>query len=399
MMRISTRHTGLVVFSTFALGLAACGSSSGGSSNGSSGPWTFAVMAPLTGPVATQGNFMKEGVQLGVNQINSQGGIGGQQVQLKFFDDQCSPTQAATVANQIVSDSSITAVIGSVCSAATIAALPIFSRAQLPIVSPNASSVLLTQQVIAHHFTNFARVEPRDDAQGPAMAKLAVTVLGKKNIGVLYGNDDYGTPLYAAARAGVDALGGMVVDAETYTSGKTTDFSPQLTNLASHHPDAIMLVGYYSDVGPAVAQMARAGLSGVTLIGSATVAYNDYITLGGSATDGTLCLVYYNSSNQLPANQTFVTAFNATYHTAPFDEAAHGYVVPFVIQKAVQGGATKATLISVLKGITYDGPTGTIKIDQNGDLIAGANANVVVKVTGGAIVYDATDTSQVNSSS
>src|SRR6202011_135130 len=103
-----------------------------------------------------------------------------------------------------------------------------------------------------------------------------------------------------------------------------------------------------------VAQMARAGLSGVTLIGSATVAYNDYITLGGSATAGTLCLVYYNSSHQLPANQTFVTAFNAAYHTAPFDEAAHGYVVPFVIQKAVQGGATKATLISVLKGITYD---------------------------------------------
>lgn len=362
-----------------------------GPTTASGDPYVFTMVGPLTGDNAVYGQNLKKGVDLAAAQINAGGGIGGRPVEIKTEDDQCDPTQAATVASRIASDDAVFAVIGHVCSSATLAALPVYKRAGLSAVSPSSTSPSLTKQA----YDNFARIIPDDNTQAGQAADLAVKTLAKKRIAILFSSDDYGQGLDERAKAAVPEAGGEVVANETYTPTTTKDFTPQLTKIAQGKPDAILLLGYYNDMGTAVSQLPRVGLDGVTLVAAAGVAQADYAKLGGKQAEGTYLLSYYDPASPLPANETFVKEFKAKYGDDPAEQAAYGYEVPFILKKAIEGGATKDDLITRVRGLTFDGPTGTSTFDPaNGNVVG--KSGVVLRVKAGKLTLDPALTAQVN---
>lgn len=350
----------------------------------------FAVVGPLTGENAVYGTNLERGVQLGVAELNDAGGIGGQQVQVETFDDRCDPTEAANVAQRITSDGSFFGVIGHVCSSSTLAGLPIYDRAGMAVVSGSSTAPNVTQQ----GFDNFARTIPSDSAQGVAAAQLAIDVLGSDRVAIVYASDDYGQGLYEEASTAITELGGTVAGAETYTPGQTQDFTAQLTTIAGQDPGALLMLGYYNDMGTMVSQLERAGLSEVQLIGAAGVAQPDYAELGGEATEGTYLLSYYDPASPLPANAEFVERFEAEYGEPPNEQAAFGYEVPFIYAQAIENGATPEDAAQRIREVTYEGPTGSTAFDENGDVTG--KAGVVLLVEGGELTLDEELTTQLN---
>jgi branched-chain amino acid transport system substrate-binding protein len=339
----------------------------------------FAVIGPMSGDNAVYGVALQRGTQLAAKQINEAGGVSGNQVELEFLDTQCQATQAASAAAKIAADPNVFAVIGDVCSSASLAAMPIFYRAGLTQVSGSSTSPKITQVVKDSGYDNFARVIPSDAQQAVKMVDLASKVLGKKRIAILYASDDFGQQLYGYQQPAIEASGVELVAAETYTPTQTKNFTPQLTNIASANPDVLLIDGYYNDAGAAVSQLARSGLGNITVINSAGVDQTDYIKLGGEATEGTYVFTYYNPSSSLEANQAFVKAFEAEYSEKPNEQAAYGYEIPFIYKLAVEQGATKETLAKTVRGISFDGPTGTTRFDENGDVLGKSGAVMMVK--------------------
>lgn len=369
-----------------ALSVSACSQqgSSSGSDNGKE-TVTFAVVGPLTGDSAAYGTNEWEGASLAAKEINAAGGIDGKTVVLKKFDDKCDPTEAANAASRIASDSSIIAVIGHVCSAATQAALPVYQRAGLTVLSGSSTNPDLSK----HGYKNFFRTIPTDDAQGAQMVDFAVNQLGKKKIGVIYSSDDYGQGLLAAGKDEATKQGATIVDSETFTPSSTKDFTAQLTKLAGAKPDALLMFGYYGDMGTMVSQLSRTSLGGVTLIGSAGVSQPDYIKLGGSATEGTSLIAYYDPQSPLAANKKFVEAFKQTYKDEPNEQAAYAYEIPFVYKEAIEKeNADKKSMSDALHKISYEGPTGTTKFASDGDVVG--KTGVVVTVKNQKLVLDET---------
>ena len=98
------------------------------------------VASPFTGDLAAYGDNIKAGVNLKLKEINDAGGINGQKIELVWGDDLCAPKDAGTVASKFAADKSIVAVIGHLCSSATLAAMPIYVRAGLPTISPTSTN-------------------------------------------------------------------------------------------------------------------------------------------------------------------------------------------------------------------------------------------------------------------
>ena len=93
------------------------------------------VIGPLTGPVAPTGIMVRNGVTLATSEINDAGGIRGVgKVEIISEDTRCRPGDAVTAANKLVFRDRVVAVIGDVCSAATIASMKVTERAETPPV-------------------------------------------------------------------------------------------------------------------------------------------------------------------------------------------------------------------------------------------------------------------------
>ena len=131
------------------------------------------VASPFTGDLAAYGDNVKAGVSLKLKEINDAGGINGQKVELVWGDDLCAPKDAGTVASKFASDKSIVAVIGHLCSSATLAAMPIYVRAGLAAISPTSTNPTIGDVGKGWFFRNCYT----DDFQGKYLATHVVPML------------------------------------------------------------------------------------------------------------------------------------------------------------------------------------------------------------------------------
>src|ERR1043165_3154470 len=83
----------------------------------------------LTGSTATFGISSKNGIELFVDALNAQGGIGGKKVHVLVEDDQSKPEEAATAVNKLIAQDGVVAVLGEVASSRSLAAAPICQNA------------------------------------------------------------------------------------------------------------------------------------------------------------------------------------------------------------------------------------------------------------------------------
>ncbi len=352
----------------------------------------IASTAPLTGSAAAYGIETMNGVHLAVEEINAAGGINGKQIKLTEYDDQCDPTSAANAANQIIGDKTVVAVVGNVCSSATLAQMPIFGRVGMPVVAATTSSPALS----AKGFKNFARIIPNDDIQGAASIDLGTKVLGYKRIAVLYPSDDYGQALLAIAQKAAAASGAEIVAAETYVTGSTNDFSSVLANIAAANPDALFLAGYYADMGAAVSQSVRAfGDKHIPLLANAQTEVPEYVSLAGAPAEGTWVTNVYDINNPSKENRAFVAAYSKKFNAEPGVQAAAGYDNIYVLKQAIEDnkGSTD-NLMSVIRATKHEGAMGTISFDANGDNVGGSL--VVLQLKGSKWIFDDQSTKKLN---
>lgn len=324
----------------------------------------FAAAMPLTGPNSEGGQRMRAGIELAVNEINAAGGIGGNPVTVDYYDDEGKPESAASVAQKIVSDSDVFAVIGHINSSSTLAALPLYARAGITEVSGNSSNPDITHQ----GYKNFFRVIINDSLQGPILANYAVQTLGKKKLALIYENTDYGKGVVDAMTPVAAQDGADIVASETYTKVQDKDFSAQLTKIKAANPDALVHIGEYGEGGPIFGQAYRLGLT--TNASLTKLAFDGdrqpaLVQLAGSeAVQGLLLFAAFNSLSDLQATQEFAQKLGHP----PTEQEANNYDIVYLLKKAIEQGATKDSLPDVLHQISYDGVTGHIEFDENGDV-------------------------------
>lgn len=219
---------GLVV--TLALVAAGCG---GGDSDSSASDTTTAsgepcdasigVLTVLTGAAGPQGREMLHWAQLAVDQFNAENGT---DIKVVEGDDQLDPAQAATIAQQWVSDDSIVAVVGPESDSTVESAGPIFGQPGMAMVSSTATSSRLTEG----KYPTFYRVTPPDSLQGSQDAQYMIDNLDAKKVFVI---DDQSAYSKGIADVVVPLLEDDGVDVSRDSVSQTnTDYSALVSKIA-----------------------------------------------------------------------------------------------------------------------------------------------------------------------
>ncbi|GAB6035700.1 ABC transporter substrate-binding protein [Fundidesulfovibrio butyratiphilus] len=342
----------------------------------------IAVPAPFTGAMASYGQFLKNGVELKLEEVNAKGGINGRKVEAVYLDEQCEPREAATVSAKIAMDKDIVGVVGHLCSSAHLAALPAYVRAGIPVVSHGATSMPITGKGIDQSGKNWAfRVIYRDDVQGEYLAQYVAKVLRLKKVAVFYELNDYGLGLKGSFAKKARELGLDVVAEEAYTKS-AQDFTPQLTKIKAAGPQALFIAGYYVESAQIAAQSKKIGMN-IPFLGADGIDNPDYIRLAGAAGENTYVTTPFLAQSAGPAAKAFIAAFTARHKRDVDWFAANAYDAAGVLLEAVaKVGPDRAKVRDYLASLDskekgYQGVTGVIFFDAGGDTKKPAYVKVV----------------------
>ncbi len=104
------------------------------------------VAGPFTGPNATYGAQYWKGASQAEADINAAGGIKGEKIVLGQGDDACEPKQAVAVANRLVDEAKVSAVVGHFCSSSTMPASEVYDEAGILTITPGSTNPQITER-------------------------------------------------------------------------------------------------------------------------------------------------------------------------------------------------------------------------------------------------------------
>jgi branched-chain amino acid transport system substrate-binding protein len=180
-------------------------------------------------------------------------------VNLVAVDDQGSGTEAAKVAPGTASNKKIIGLVGPSYSGATIASLPFYKQTNLPMISPSATRVSITdpaQGLIG--FPVFHRIPVTDRVQGPALFKLATKGVTSPKVFVIDDQSPYGVGLVDYMK-----LGGAALTGQDSVSDKTTDWTATISKVKSAGANVVIFTGYYAQAATLYRQLRDSGYTGV----------------------------------------------------------------------------------------------------------------------------------------
>jgi branched-chain amino acid transport system substrate-binding protein len=332
---------------------------------------------PLTGPIAHLGKDNENGVRLALDEANAAGvTLGGKKAVLEMLseDDQGDPKQGTIVAQKLV-DAKVVGIVGHLNSGTTIPASKLYHDAGIAQVSPSATNVTYTHQ----GFKTAFRVMANDAQQGKVLGDYAVGKLGAKNIAIIDDRTAYGQGLADEFEKAAKAAGANIVTRE-FTGTDKTDFNAILTSIKGKQPDLIFYGGMDSQAGPMLKQVKNLGITAKYLAGDG-VQTAELVKLAGDAAEGAYASSPGVPLASMPGGQAFSEKYKAKFDVDIQLYAPYAYDATNVMLEAMKkaDSTDPAKYLPALAGITYQGVTGNIAFDENGDIKGGSISLYEVK--------------------
>jgi len=326
------------------------------------------VAAPVTGPNAQYGEFIRNGAEIAVDNINAGGGINGQKLELVIEDDQMIPREAATVAQRLAINDDILAVVGHYDSTSTLAAMPIYEQYHLVCISPSSTSPALSGS-----YDYFFRTCITDITNGHECAKYVVERLNKKRLVILKALGDGPTAFTNNFVEKAKQLGAEILAVEGHFD-TDQDFTGVLTKISALNPDGVIVASYYTP-GALIARQAKEMNLDLQFFGPDGLYNYGLISIGGDAVENFRVASFFHPDLDNPRAKEFVNAFQSKFNKLPEGYGAGSYDAINIIAEALKNGATdRESIQQYLAGIGTINPavlgvTGSIALDKNHDVI------------------------------
>lgn len=197
----------------------------------------------VTGPAAFLGEPEKNTLELLVKEVNARGGINGSRIELVIYDTGGDVTKAVQLANRLVKNDKVAAIVGPSTTGETMAVIPIAEKGHIPLISC-AAGIKITDPVKKWVFKT-----PANDHVAADKILIQAAKMKQKNVALLTVSDSFGSSGREQLKLMAAKRGFKIVADEVY-GPKDTDMTPQLTKIKSAKPDAIICWG--TNPGPAI---------------------------------------------------------------------------------------------------------------------------------------------------
>jgi len=339
------------------------------------------LVTPLSGDVKTFGESVRNSFLIAVEEANAKGGVAGMKITWVIQDDKNDATEAANVANLLVNQHRVKAIVGSVTSKATIPVSDIIQAGKVPTISPTATNpkVTVADGKRKEYMFRACFIDP---FQGAVLAKFAQDTLKKKNAAVLYdASNDYSKGIAEVFRDAFRKQGGAVAAFESY--GKDdVDFSALLTKVKASGADVLFLPDYYNKVGLIAKQAQEKGLK-VQLIGPDGWDSPDLVKIAGSAIEGGYFSNHYSPDDKRPEVVAWVKKYREKHGQVPDALGTLAYDATNMLLEAIRkaGSDDPKKIREALASMKdFQAVSGKSTMDGNGDCIKSA---AILKIEGG----------------
>ncbi len=369
------------------LALAGCSASSEPVAKGD-GVLKLGAVIPLTGALSFLSPPEIAGIELAVEDINAAGGVLGKPVEFSIEDssDGDNPTVAPASATKLLSEG-VDAIIGAAASGVTRLIIDQITQAKVVQISMSNTAPDLTDWKDGGYYF---RTAPSDLLQG-AIVGNQVVADGNENVGIIFQQTSYGEGLEAKAKAIIEAAGAKVVSSLPFPEAET-NFDSIVDETIAAGADSVLVISYdeIKKIVPALQKKKFDGskiyLVDGNLANFSDQAWKSYLkgakgTLPGGKLDEAFKqraadLYKKNHNEELKETAYLAETYDAVILLALAAEEA-GSDAGEAIQAhmtSVSTGGTKVTDfaagLKVIKDggdVDYDGFSGPIEFDENGD--------------------------------
>jgi ABC-type branched-subunit amino acid transport system substrate-binding protein len=313
----------------------------------------FGQSAALTGPASALGNGMRSGILAAFNEINLVGGIDGRRLELLSYDDRYEPEIAISNTDRLINNDNVFALIGPVGTPTSMAAEPIATAAQVPMIGPFTGAEFLRdaglRSVINLRASYFQEAE--------RIVDWLTRERGAVRVAILYQDDSYGR----AGRAGIiQALErrGLVASSEGVYPRNTAVVKRALLSIRRGNPDAVIIIGAYQPSAEFIRWARKLELAAL-IVNVSFVGTDALIEAAGEAGIGTFIsqVVPYPHDEALPLVAEYRSAMAALF---PGQELGYvsleGYLagrLTIAVLRSIDGSPTREAFLSALTEIGH----------------------------------------------
>src|ERR1700734_3180034 len=319
------------------------------------------VAGPVTGPNASFGAQLTQGVGQAAEDFNKSGGILGQKISVETGDDVSDPKQGVSVANKFVGDG-VKFVIGHFNSGVTIPASEVYADNGVLEITPSATNPKITERGLWDIF----RTCGRDDQQGKLWADLALGELKDKKIAIIHDKTTYGQGLADAARGFMNAGGKKEVLYEGVNTGEK-DYSAIVSKIKASGADYLMWGGLQTEGGLIVRQMRDQGMQTIMISGDG-ITSDEFSQIGGPGVEGTL-MSFGPDPRKNPSAKDIVAEFKAK-NFDPEAYTLYAYAAVQIMKQAAEKAKSlepKKVAEAMHSGMPFHTVIGDISYDKKGD--------------------------------
>jgi branched-chain amino acid transport system substrate-binding protein len=326
------------------------------------------VNEPLTGPFAASGTYVVNGAKIAADEINAKGGVLGKKIELIIEDNKSNPTEAAAVAEKLITADKVPVMMGAWGSSLTLAVMPKLLEYKVPMVVETSSSGKITTSGNPYIF----RISPPSAVEAAAFKNILPKMTVKKADFLVINNDwgrgsaeDFGKTLKAD-----NVQVGLV---ETMDQS-AQDMSAQLSKIKATDSDTIMVTTAVEQLTLLLKQATALGIKKQIITTGGSQNPDQLIDQAGVAANGTFHLTtfapWYPDDTPNPAATKYFLAEwkKRGFNFAGATESFRGYdgirTIAVAIEKA--GKAEPEAITNALWQTELMGLNGKIKFEKQG---------------------------------
>src|SRR5215813_5271390 len=209
--------------------------------------------AAFSGPAAQLGIQMNIGTKAYFDQVNAQGGVFGRKIEIKALDDRYEANLCAENTKKLIHEDRVFALVSYVGTPTTMAAMPIFTEAKVPLIGPFTGAEALRNPVNRYVFN--VRASYYDETE-KIVEQLVST--GNHKIAVFYQDDAYGQAGLKGVQIAMDKRN-LKIAALGKVERNTIKVEDAVKAINAVEPDGVVMISAYTSIAEFVRQMKKAG--------------------------------------------------------------------------------------------------------------------------------------------
>jgi ABC-type branched-chain amino acid transport systems, periplasmic component len=351
-----------VLFTVFALLLAACGGGNGnsggngggggnaggnggnggGSGSGNSGGEQYGEIVigevdPLTGAAAVYGAPQHDAINMAIEEINNAGGVtvNGKKYKFKLisYDDKGDANEAVSAARKLIDRDGVKFILGWASSGSTLGAANMLGQEEVVMLVGTAGD----QNITTQGYDNIFRSRPPGGYTGGPAGKF-VANRGVKTLGVLGQlKDGIYAQYYEQFKKAFTEAGGTIVAEETFSLGDRDMYS-QLTKIVNLKPEAVFVPGYVEQAAFAYKQLRELSYEGTIFGFTGGTPEQFTAVLSSDQMEGIYDLRPLETTYEAMSDvgKRYVDNFKKKYDKAPAPNAVYAYDMVYVLKDALE---------------------------------------------------------------